>query len=55
MQANIQDLIDSLYERGTPEAGDLALAWSMLTVDPAYPMTFVLSCLLCRTVSIMPT
>lgn len=36
----IMSVVDDLYALGTPEAGTLALAWSMLTVNPRQPHTF---------------
>jgi ATP-dependent Lon protease len=36
----IPELIESLYARGTVDAGELALAWSMLTCSPSRPATF---------------
>ncbi|MGM4916299.1 AAA family ATPase [Tardiphaga sp. 813_E8_N1_3] len=36
----IRPLIDHLYSVATPSAGALALAWSMLTVDPRRPESF---------------
>jgi ATP-dependent Lon protease len=40
VRAAILEVIDNLYALGTPSAGALALAWSMLTVDPRRPTTF---------------
>jgi ATP-dependent Lon protease len=39
-QVAIRSLVDDLYARGTPDAGALALAWSMLTADPRKPKSF---------------
>ena len=39
-QIVIVDLIEDLYAVGTPAAGALALAWSMLTCDPRKPASF---------------
>ncbi|MEH2596270.1 hypothetical protein V1278_003183 [Bradyrhizobium sp. AZCC 1577] len=40
VQTEIQEAVEYLYEIGTPRTGALALAWSMLTVDPERPHTF---------------
>lgn len=39
-RAAILSVVDDLYASGTPEAGALALAWSMLTVTPREPHSF---------------
>jgi hypothetical protein len=38
--AVISDIVEDLYAVGKPSAGALALAWSMLTVDPRKPQSF---------------
>ena len=40
VQTEIRETIEHLYAVGTPSAGGWALAWSMLTIDPAKPDTF---------------
>lgn len=40
VQDEIRDVVDQLYAVGSPAAGELALAWSMLTVKPRYPASF---------------
>jgi hypothetical protein len=39
--AAIAEVEEHLYELGSVEAGRWALAWSMLTVDPKFPESFV--------------
>lgn len=40
VQDEIRETVDALYARGTPETGELALAWSMLTCMPSYTPSF---------------
>jgi len=40
VQDEIREAVDRLYAIGTIAAGELALAWSMLTVNPQYPASF---------------
>ncbi|WP_339037512.1 hypothetical protein WHZ78_07295 [Bradyrhizobium symbiodeficiens] len=40
LRVGINGAVDALYAVGTPEAGALALAWSMLAVKPEHPHTF---------------
>ncbi|MBB4377326.1 AAA family ATPase [Bradyrhizobium sp. SBR1B] len=40
VQEGIRETIEALYARGTREAGELALAWSMMTCRPSYPPRF---------------
>lgn len=40
VQEEIRETIEALYARGTREAGELALAWSMMTCRPSYPPRF---------------
>lgn len=39
VQAEIHDTVDALYAVGTRDAGQLALAWEMLTCNPRIPTT----------------
>lgn len=39
-QAEIRDTIDALYKIGTHEAGELALAWTMMACRATYPPSF---------------
>lgn len=40
VQAEIKDTIEKLYAVGKPAAGEMALAWLMLTCDPREPASF---------------
>lgn len=40
VQDEIRETVDFLYAMGTPQSGQLALAWSMLTVRPDRPASF---------------
>lgn len=40
VREEIRDTVDALYRQGTRAAGELALAWSMLTCRPSYPASF---------------
>lgn len=40
VQDEIRETVDALYAHGTPDAGELALAWSMLACRPSYPASF---------------
>ncbi|TWI70426.1 ATPase family protein associated with various cellular activities (AAA) [Bradyrhizobium huanghuaihaiense] len=40
IQSEIRETVDELYKRGTHQAGELALAWSMMTCRPSYPPSF---------------
>lgn len=40
IQAEIRDVIETLYADGTPPVGAMALAWQTLTVDPKRAYTF---------------
>ena len=40
IQAEIRDVIETLYDDGTPAVGQLAMAWQLLTVDPRRAYTF---------------
>ncbi|WP_375312804.1 AAA family ATPase [Bradyrhizobium sp. A5] len=40
VRKEIQAAVDALYADGTPAVGALALAWSMLTVNPGQPASF---------------
>lgn len=40
VRKEVLSVVDDMYDLGTPDAGALALAWSMLTVNPRQPHSF---------------